>query len=698
MANILYKKQKQQKSLDNGVTWIDTGEYRVGDIIENPSNCTSDDTKQCRWVELPESEGYYCDGYSKYTMQVEECTENGLIWTRTGNSQRGNTLIDAYTNDCGFVGNVSCFNTFMTKSIGNYFINDYSCFCKNNYINCCQYYNELLNKLEEFKPPYNYDINIHFYNSTYNDGSGIKYLNALLSNDKTKELFYYNNDIKVTIFNYSEYDDISIQFECSNDVIYFKAEKGYTSDSDYLMEWFKVDKNFNVTKCELVSVPAFYYDYKLPKELVFQNDGDFYIYYIPSYYNNFHNIVYSDVSVIDNNINNNGFYYVYNVITKSLFFRGTVHYINKDYCAVTYYNEDNKDEVHTVIIDKYGKETMIPTPYYIITFFQYKDNCLYFEKDNMVYKFDGNTCEVSTKKFKSLLYGYHYDEELDVYLGFGEPYIEFYDEITDEIYFIPIYLFGEYDESGNAYIGDNIYLSFESYLRSIGYDIDPLAIPLEYDIHSVIDSVTRKVIIKKQNDRGNYNDSKNYIYTYCFDDFKKWIDYVRDILEELYNSRLSFEFEGDELVFYTNYTGNTRTATTSPYTTTYRALMNKQNYVHSINFADTNITKINSMMSTRQFVSFDSDFYGCTKLKEVDLSNWNIMNVTNISYMFNSCSNLETVNVSTWDVSKIKDFSGMFRYCDKLRTLYVKQGTRDWWYEVLDDSYIDETKVTIIEV
>ena len=484
----------------------------------------------------------------------------------------------------------------------------------------------------------------------------------------------------------------------SNDVIYLKLDKGYTSDSDYLMEWIKIDNNFNVTKCELVSVPGYYYDYKLPKELVFQDDEDFYIYYEPSSDNNFHNIVYSYVSVIDNNIDNNGFRYVYNVITKSLFFRGTVHYINDDYCAVTYYNEDNDDEVHTVIIDKYGKETRIPNPNYLITFFQYKDNCLYFEIDDVVYKFDGNTYEVSTKKFKSLLYGYHYDEELDVYLGFGEPYIEFYDEITDEIYFISIYLGGEYDESGNGYVGYNIYLSFESYLRSIGYDIDPLAKYSEYDIHCVIDYITRKVIIKKLNMRGSYNGSKNYIDTYCFDDFKKWIDYARDILEELYNSRLSFEFEGDELVFYTNYTGNTRTATTSPYTTTYKALMNKQNYVYSINFADTNITKINSMMSTRQFVSFDSDFYGCTKLKEVDLSNWNIMNVTNISYMFNSCSNLETVNVSTWDVSKIEDFSGMFGYCDKLRTLYVKQGTRDWWYEVLVDSYIDENQVTIIEV
>lgn len=94
MANILYRKQKQQKSLDNGVTWIDTGEYRVGAVLENPSNCSGTDTKQCRWVDLDASEGYYCDGYKKYTVQVEECTENGVIWTRTGNQRKGNTYVE----------------------------------------------------------------------------------------------------------------------------------------------------------------------------------------------------------------------------------------------------------------------------------------------------------------------------------------------------------------------------------------------------------------------------------------------------------------------------------------------------------------------------------------------------------------------------------------------------------------------------
>lgn len=103
MANILYRKQKQQKSLDNGATWVDTGEYRVGAILENPSNCQSEDSKQCRWVELDASEGYYCDGIAKYTVQVEECTENGIIWTRTGNQKQGNRVIDSESVDCGYI-------------------------------------------------------------------------------------------------------------------------------------------------------------------------------------------------------------------------------------------------------------------------------------------------------------------------------------------------------------------------------------------------------------------------------------------------------------------------------------------------------------------------------------------------------------------------------------------------------------------
>lgn len=39
MANILYQKLERQYSIDNGNTWITMDAYKVGDILENPSDC-----------------------------------------------------------------------------------------------------------------------------------------------------------------------------------------------------------------------------------------------------------------------------------------------------------------------------------------------------------------------------------------------------------------------------------------------------------------------------------------------------------------------------------------------------------------------------------------------------------------------------------------------------------------------------------
>ena len=103
MANILYRKQKQQKSLDNGITWIDTGEFRIGDIIEKPSNCSSSTSKQYRWIELDSSDGYWCASADKYTVEVEESSSNGIVWTRTGNQRKGSKLIESNSIDCGYL-------------------------------------------------------------------------------------------------------------------------------------------------------------------------------------------------------------------------------------------------------------------------------------------------------------------------------------------------------------------------------------------------------------------------------------------------------------------------------------------------------------------------------------------------------------------------------------------------------------------
>ena len=56
-------------------------------------------------------------------------------------------------------------------------------------------------------------------------------------------------------------------------------------------------------------------------------------------------------------------------------------------------------------------------------------------------------------------------------------------------------------------------------------------------------------------------------------------------------------------------------------------------------------------------------------VKELDLSNWNTSNVTDMSYMFNQTRNLESINASTWDTSKVKDMNSMFINNDSLKII-----------------------------
>ena len=51
----------------------------------------------------------------------------------------------------------------------------------------------------------------------------------------------------------------------------------------------------------------------------------------------------------------------------------------------------------------------------------------------------------------------------------------------------------------------------------------------------------------------------------------------------------------------------------------------------------------------------------------LDLSNWDISNVTNMSYMFNGCFNLTTIYTSNlFDTSNVSSSGGMFISCSKL--------------------------------
>ena len=56
-------------------------------------------------------------------------------------------------------------------------------------------------------------------------------------------------------------------------------------------------------------------------------------------------------------------------------------------------------------------------------------------------------------------------------------------------------------------------------------------------------------------------------------------------------------------------------------------------------------------------------FYGCSSLKELNLSSFNTSNVTDMAQMFNGCSSLIELNLSTFNTSRVIYKDKMFDGC-----------------------------------
>ena len=92
-----YVKQKEQRSSDMGVSWEDTGNTRAGSLIETLS--TSCGVLR-RWVS---TSGYICVDYNKFTKEKEEYSlDNGVTWIDTGSTRAG-SIIEGDAEDCGCV-------------------------------------------------------------------------------------------------------------------------------------------------------------------------------------------------------------------------------------------------------------------------------------------------------------------------------------------------------------------------------------------------------------------------------------------------------------------------------------------------------------------------------------------------------------------------------------------------------------------
>lgn len=73
-----------------------------------------------------------------------------------------------------------------------------------------------------------------------------------------------------------------------------------------------------------------------------------------------------------------------------------------------------------------------------------------------------------------------------------------------------------------------------------------------------------------------------------------------------------------------------------------------------------------TFIDTSKCVSFANLFKDCANLEELDLSNWNVSNITTLSCMFQGCLKLKYLNLKNWDTQKVTTINSAFSNCYEL--------------------------------
>ena len=83
-----------------------------------------------------------------------------------------------------------------------------------------------------------------------------------------------------------------------------------------------------------------------------------------------------------------------------------------------------------------------------------------------------------------------------------------------------------------------------------------------------------------------------------------------------------------------------------------------------------------TLIDTSECTSFLGIFQGNTKIKQLDLSNWNVDNVTTCAQIFLQCVNLEYIKgLENWHTDRVTDYQFIFQNCYKLKELNLTN-----WY------------------
>ena len=84
-----------------------------------------------------------------------------------------------------------------------------------------------------------------------------------------------------------------------------------------------------------------------------------------------------------------------------------------------------------------------------------------------------------------------------------------------------------------------------------------------------------------------------------------------------------------------------------------------------IDFNDIDVSNLDSFCNDKGIGIFEN-----TKFKYIDISGWDVSNVTDMHYMFYCCEELESVgDISKWDVSNVTNMSSIFFACEELKSV-----------------------------
>ena len=78
-----------------------------------------------------------------------------------------------------------------------------------------------------------------------------------------------------------------------------------------------------------------------------------------------------------------------------------------------------------------------------------------------------------------------------------------------------------------------------------------------------------------------------------------------------------------------------------------------------------------SSWDTSNVTKMVNTFWGCSGLTSLDVSSWDTSNVTSMSGMFESCSNLTSLDVSNWNTPNVTNMGLMFYDCTNLAQLNI---------------------------